>query len=257
MAERRVAWVTGGGRGIGRASALALAHAGCDVAVSARSAPELEETAGACRAAGARALAAPCDVTDPVAVEATHALVAKELGAPAVLVSGAGAARSAPFHRTTPELMDALWRLNVLGAYHAMRVALPAMLEARWGRVINVASVAGKAGAPYISAYATSKHALLGLTRSVATEVASKGVTVNAVCPGYVDTQMTHDSLDFLVREKGLSREEALKAVLATTRQTRLVTPDEVASAVAYLASDGAAMVNGQAITIDGGGLQW
>lgn len=252
-----MAWITGGGRGIGRACALALAQAGHDVALSARSEDELRRAAEDCGKLGVRAIPVPVDLTDAKAVQRAHGEVQRDLGAPAVLVNGAGIAKSAPFLRTTEELMQAHWRVNVLGVLHATQASLPAMLEAGWGRVVNVASTAGKVGAPYISAYAASKHALLGLTRSLAMEVASKGVTVNAVCPGYVDTPMTDATIENMTRLTGMSREDALGKLRAMSPQKRLLDPEEVAALVAYLASPDARGVNGQAITIDGGGVQW
>lgn len=253
---RHVAWITGGGRGIGRAAALALAPT-CDIAVSARSADELRRVAEDCRKLGARAFEAPCDFTDARAIETAHARFVAELGAPSILVNSAGSAKSAPFHKTTPELFESLWRLNVLGCYHTMRLAMPAMAAAGWGRVINVASIAGRTGQPYISAYASSKHALLGLTRSVATEYATKGVTVNAVCPGYVATQMTDESVEVMMRATGRSRAEIEKSVVDMNPQKRLIEADEVAAAIVYLASAEARGINGQDITIDGGATPW
>lgn len=254
---RRVAWVTGGGRGIGRASAEHLARSGCDVALTARSAEELREAAQACRALGARAVEAPCDATDAARLEDAHRGVVRELGPVDVLVNAAGVARSAPFLKTDAELMAVHWRLNVLAPLHAMQLVLPGMAERRWGRVVNVASIAGRTGAPYVAAYAASKHALLGLTRSAAAEFAARGITCNAVCPGYVDTRMTRDSLGVIRRATGLGEDEALARLVATNPQQRLIAPDEVAAMVAYLASEAARGVNGQAVTIDGGALPW
>jgi NAD(P)-dependent dehydrogenase (short-subunit alcohol dehydrogenase family) len=254
---RRIAWVTGGGRGIGRASALALAGAGCDVGLSARNAQELAAVAEACRRLGVRAHPAPCDVTDPARVESAHREVVAHLGPPDVLVNAAGIARSAPFLKTSADFMEMHWKLNVLGTFHCIQLVLPAMAERRWGRIVNIASIAGKVGAPYISAYATSKHAVLGLTRSLAAEFASKGVTVNAVCPGYVNTQMTHENLDLIARATGLSRADALARIEASSPQKRLIEPEEVASVVAHLVGEASRGINGQAITIDGGGVQW
>lgn len=255
--EGRVAWVTGGGRGIGRATAHALARAGCDVAVSSRTQAELDATVKLCKTEKVRAAAVPCDVTDAQAVGAAYERVRMDLGVPLVLVNGAGVARSAPFARTDVALMESHWRLNVLGAFHPTKAALPAMLEKRWGRIVNVASIAGKVGAPYIAAYAASKHALLGLTRSLAAEVAAQGVTVNAVCPGYVDTKMTEDNVRVIAEKTGLTREAALARLKATSPQNRLIAPDEVAATIAHLCTDPSRGINGQAITIDGGGVQW
>lgn len=257
VATRRIAWVTGAGRGIGRASALALAEAGCDVALTARNADELRAAAEACRKHGARALEAPCDVTDAARIQAAHRDVVAKLGPPDILVNAAGIARSAPFLKTTAEFMELHWRLNVLGTFHCSQAVLPGMVAKGWGRVINIASVAGKVGAPYISAYATSKHGVLGLTRSLAAEFATKGITVNAVCPGYVNTQMTHDNLDVIARETGMSRDEARRRIEAHSPQKRLIEPEEVAAVVAHLARQESQGINGQAITIDGGGVQW
>lgn len=254
--DRRVAWITGGGRGIGKAAALALAPT-CDVALSARSADELRRVAEDCRKLGARAVEAPCDFTDAGAIDAAHAKVVAELGPPAILVNSAGQAKSAPFHKTTPELMEQLWRLNVMGCYHTMRLAIPPMVATGWGRVVNVASIAGKTGQPYVTAYASSKHALLGMTRSVALEVAPKGVTVNAVCPGYVDTPMTDGSVDAMVQATGRSRDEIVQNVVKMNPQRRLIEPEEVAAAIVFLASAEARGINGQAITIDGGATPW
>jgi len=256
-ASRRVAWVTGGGRGIGRASALALATAGCDIGLSARSADELRAVAEECRRTGARAREAPCDVTDAGKVDAAHRAIVAELGPVDILVNAAGVARSAPFLKTSAEFMEMHWRLNLLGSFHCIQMVLPGMAERGTGRIINIASIAGKVGAPYIAAYAASKHAVLGLTRSLAAEFAAKGVTVNAVCPGYVNTRMTHDNLDVIASKTGLSRDAALAHMAATSPQKRLLEPEEVASVVAYLASPEAGGINGQALTIDGGAVQW
>lgn len=253
----RVAWVTGAGRGIGRACALALAREGVHVGLSARTAKELEAVAKEAAMLGGRTAVAPCDVTDPAAVARAHDAVVGTLGAPAILVNGAGVARSAPFLKTDLAMMETHWRVNVLGPFVATQAALPAMVQRGWGRVVNVASVAGKAGAPYIASYAASKHALMGITRSLAQEFAAKGVTVNAVCPGYVDTPMTEENVRLMHEKTGRAKETILEALRRFSPQNRLMEADEVAGAVLYLCRDEAGGVNGQGITLDGGTVQW
>jgi NAD(P)-dependent dehydrogenase (short-subunit alcohol dehydrogenase family) len=255
--ENRVAWVTGAGRGIGAASALALAGEGFAVALSARTREQLEAVAKQCSHSGVQTFVAPCDMTDPQAIEKAHGEIVKELGPPSVLVNNAGMARGIPFLKTSPEDMEAHWRTNLLSAYHCSRLVLPAMLESGWGRVVNVASVAGKVGAPYTAAYAVSKHALLGLTRSLAQEFAKKGVTVNAVCPGYVDTPMTEANIQLISDQTGRDKQKVRKYLENLNPQGRFVTPEEVAQQVAWLCKDSSKGINGQAVTIDGGGVQW
>jgi len=252
----RIALVTGGGRGIGRAVALSLATAGADVAVTARSSKELEETAAAIRALGRRAEAIVCDVTDRPLVDAMVARVKSALGDPLILVNNAGIAGSAKLADTTDEMWDRMLRVNATGAFYCTRAVLPMMLQAKWGRVVNLASIAAKAGGLYIAAYTASKHALLGLTRAVAAEVAARGITVNAVCPGYVDTEMTDASAANISKRTGRSEKDARKILEGFSPQGRLMTAPEVAALATYLCSDVARGVNGQSLVIDGGALQ-
>src|SRR5256885_15769072 len=252
----RIALVTGGGRGIGRAVALALAAEGADVAVPARSADELEETVSATRAAGRRGEAILCDVTQRSNVDAMIARVRSGLGDPLILVNNAGVAASAKLTDTTDEMWDQMLRVNATGAFYCTRAVLPLMLAAKWGRIVNMASVAGRAGAPYIAAYTASKHALLGLTRAVVAAVASRGITVNAVCPGYVDTEMTDASAANIVKRTGRSEEDARKILEGFSPQGRLMTAPEVAAMTTYLCSELARGINGQGIVLDGGALQ-
>jgi 3-hydroxybutyrate dehydrogenase len=252
LAGRR-ALVTGGGRGIGRAVALDLARAGASVAVAARTRRETDAVAATLRAEGARAEAVTIDVADPESVRAAFAAARAALGGIDILVSGAGVAPSAPLARTS----DAMWRqvleTNLSGTFYCLREALPEMTERGWGRVVNLASIAGKTGYPYIAAYSASKHGVLGLTKCAALEVATTGVTVNAVCPGYVDTPMLDAGIARIVEKTGLSVEEARRRLADVSPQKRLYTAEEVSALVLFLCGDAAAGINGQALSVDGG----
>ena len=191
----RGAVVTGGGRGIGAAVAGALAEAGARVVVSARSQDEIDRVAGELRRAGRQAWAVSCDVTDPERVRHLAAAARERLGRVEILVNNAGIASSAPLKAITLEEWNRLLAVNATGTFLCTQAFVPAMIEAGWGRVVNIASIAGKAGHAYIAAYCASKHAVIGFTRAVAVEVARKGITVNAICPGYVNTPMTDQSV--------------------------------------------------------------
>jgi NAD(P)-dependent dehydrogenase (short-subunit alcohol dehydrogenase family) len=248
----RVAVVTGGGRGIGAATARALADAGLSVVVAARNRDQIERRSAELTALGHRAKAVVCDVTSEASVLAL-AREAADLGPVAVLVNNAGAAGSTPLVRTSLEEWNRLIAVNATGAFLCTRAFLPGMLEQQWGRVVNVASTAGLGGGKYLAAYSAAKHALMGLTRSAAAEVAGTGVTVNAVCPNFVDTEMTAETVGRIVAKTGRTREDALAAALASAGQTRLIPAEEVAAAVVSLAAaDGAHPPNGEALILDG-----
>lgn len=253
--DGRTAVITGGGRGIGAAIARALAGAGAAVLVAARNDAEVEGVAGSIVDAGGRAFATRCDVTDPNDISALARTAADRLGAVDILVNNAGASSSAPLHRLSLEEWNRLFAVNATGAFLCTQAFVPGMVERGWGRVINIASVVGLAGARYISAYAAAKHALLGFTRSIAAELAATGVTINAICPGYVDTPMTDASIARIVEKTGRPADEARAAILATSPQNRLIEPDEVAHMALSLCNEQARGINGQAIVIDGGGL--
>jgi NAD(P)-dependent dehydrogenase (short-subunit alcohol dehydrogenase family) len=246
----RVALVTGGGRGIGRAIALVLAADGFAVAAAARTPVQIEATADACRRLGAKAIAVALDAADAASVAAAVERAGRELGPVDVLVNNAGVAESAPFARTDPAMWERHFDVNVRGPYLATRAALPGMLERRWGRVVNVASLAGLAGSPYVTAYTASKHALVGFTRALATEVAGKGVTVNALCPGYVATELTWGSARNVAARTGKSFDDAVRALADLNPGRRLLEPDEVAAAALRLVRDGT--LNGEIVVLDG-----
>lgn len=253
--ENKLALITGGGRGIGQAIAIAFAREGANVAVAARTKEQV-----ACVAAEIRSecqvetLPLVCDVSNLESVQQAFAAVLEKFGRdPDVMVNNAGIAESSPFVKTADELWHRHLAINLTGAFYCTRAALPAMLERGWGRVINIASIAGKTGAPYIAAYAASKHGLLGLTRSLALEVAAKGITVNAICPGYVDTEMTTRGIENITAKTGRSAAEGLATIKRMSPQNRLITAEEVAALALLLASMEGGGINGQAINVDGG----
>lgn len=249
---RRIALVTGGGRGLGREIALALAREGCDVAVGARNRTQIEETASAVRLLGARAHPVTLDVGDPASIARAVGDTVAALGPVDVLVNNAGVAESAPLARTEPELWDRHMRVNARGPYLLTRAVLAGMLERRWGRVINVASLAGLHGSPYVTAYTASKHALVGFTRALATEVAGRGVTVNAICPGYAATELVWSAARNIEKQTGKSFDEAVEALAKLNPGGRLIEPAEVAAVAAKLLHDDA--TNGEALVLDGTG---
>lgn len=250
----RHALVTGAGRGIGAAIAGALASLGAGVTLLGRSRAPLESVAAALPA-GTRCGLVGCDVTAEAEVRRAFEEARRALGAVHILVNNAGQAPSAPFTKTDPALWNATLAVNLTGAYLCTRAAVPDMLAAGFGRIVNVASTAGLAGHAYISAYCAAKHGLIGLTRALAQEYATRNITVNAVCPGYTDTEMVQSAIENIRTKTGRSAEQALGALTARNPQGRLITPQEVAHTVAWLCGPGTESITGQSIVIAGGEL--
>ncbi len=249
--DGRHAVVTGGGSGVGAAVAEALADAGAAVTVVGRTATTLDAVAEPHPSIAA----AVGDVTDRGSLDVALETARARSGPIDIMVASAGVSSSAPFHRLTPDAFEQTLAVNALGVFNSFQVAHADLRNRTWGRLIAVASTAGLTGYPYVSHYCASKHAVVGLVRSLAHELGASGTTVNAVCPSYVDTPMTDRTVDNIVAETGRTREQAVEALTAANPQRRLITPEEVAGTVLWLCSDAAAGVNGQAIAIDGGEL--
>lgn len=253
--ENRLALITGGGRGIGRAIAIAFAREGANIAVAARTRAQVDEVAGeVAKTFGVETLAVECDVAQTESVQRAFESVRQKFGrGPDIMVNNAGIVETSPFVKTDEAQWERHLAVNLTGTFRCTRAALPEMLEHGWGRVINVASIAGKIGAPYIAAYSASKHGVLGLTKSLALEVGAKGVTVNAICPGYVDTDMTSRGVENIVAKTGKPASDAIEAIKQMSPQHRLVTSEEVAAVALLLGSEDGRGINGQAINVDGG----
>jgi NAD(P)-dependent dehydrogenase (short-subunit alcohol dehydrogenase family) len=247
--DGRHAVVTGGGRGIGAAIATALAAEGARVTLMGRKEAQLKGKAQTLPIGQA----VRCDVTEEAAVAGAFAEASRGFGPVAILVNNAGAAESAPLVRTSLELFRRMLDVNLIGTFLCSRAALPDMLEASFGRIVNVASIAGLKGAAYVSAYCAAKHGVVGLTRALALETATKGVTVNAVCPSYTDTEMAQRAIGNIVRKTGRSAAEAEAELVGKNPQGRLIRPEEVAATVLWLCAPGAEAITGQAIAVAGG----
>ena len=248
--SRPVAFVTGAGRGVGRAIALRLSRDGYALALAGRTAAPLAATADEIRAAGAAVLAVRCDVASRAEVDAAVSAAEAALGVVDVLVNNAAMAESAPFASMPDALWDRTIGINLTGTYNCMRRIAPGMFERRRGRIINIASTAGKAGYPYTAAYVASKHGVLGLTRAVALEAVRFGVTVNAICPGWIDSEMTDTSIARIAERTGRTPADARRTLETMNPSGRLIQPSEVADLCAYLASEAGADRNGEAIDL-------
>ncbi|NSX14078.1 SDR family oxidoreductase [Cupriavidus taiwanensis] len=252
----RHALVTGGGRGIGAAIARRLLADGAGVTLLGRDAGTLQATVQALREhapAGAGVSFVTADIADADSVARAFAAATEQAGPVAMLVNNAGQAHSAPFLTTDAALWQRMLDVNLTGTFLCTQAALPAMLDAGWGRIVNVASTAGLIGYGYVSAYCAAKHGVIGLTRALALETAARGVTVNAVCPGYTETDIVRDAVANIVGKTGRSEEQARAELAARNPQRRLVQPDEVADAVAWLCQPSAGAITGQAIPVAGG----
>jgi NAD(P)-dependent dehydrogenase (short-subunit alcohol dehydrogenase family) len=247
--------VTGGGRGIGRALSLAFGRQGARVAIFARSAKEIHAVAALLESEGKRALPVVCDVTQPEAVAGAVARVVSSFGTISVLVNNAGGAETQKFLGHDDQLWRRMLDQNLSSVYYVTKAVAPAMAEAGYGRIINIASVAGKVGGRYVAAYSAAKHGVLGLTRSLALELAPYNITVNAICPGFVDTSLTQRSIGNIAARTGRSNEEVKRLLESANPQNRLIDPEEVAAVALMLAAHEARGITGQAINVDGGAV--
>ena len=251
----QVVLVTGGSKGIGRAAALALAGAGADVAICARKMAELEPVAEEVQALGRRSFAAACDVTDAEQVNRLPAAIAEALGPIDILVNNAGASESHKFVGHPDELWARMLEINLTGVYRVCKAVVPGMIERKRGRIITIASISSKVGARYVAAYTASKHGVLGLMRALAVELNPYNITVNCICPGYVDTPMTDANVANMAARTGKPEAEIRKVIASGNPQGRLIAPEEVAAVAVMLAGEAARSITGQAINVDGGAV--
>lgn len=251
------ALVTGGGRGIGAAVAEQLLLLGANVTITGRDKTRLDATAKELegRIAGGKVFGLPMDVSDPKAIAGGLVEAAAKLGPIDILVNNAGIAKSAPLSKTTLAFWDEIMKTDLTGAFLCAQAVIPGMVSRGFGRVVNIASTAGMTGLAYCAAYCAAKHGLIGITRALAREFAKSPITVNAVCPGYTETDIVGSAVDNITSKTGRSREEALAGLVAGNPQGRLIQPREVAEAVAWLCLPSSASITGQSIMVAGGEL--
>jgi NAD(P)-dependent dehydrogenase (short-subunit alcohol dehydrogenase family) len=251
----RHALVTGGGRGIGASIARSLAGHGAKVSLLGRNAATLETLAAELKSANAETFCVVADVSRRESVDAAFAAARDHFGCIEILINNAGQARSSPATKRDDALWEELLSVNLSGTYFGIQAALPEMLQKGYGRIVNIASTAGLTGYPYVAAYCAAKHGVIGLTRAIAREVATRNITVNAVCPGYTDTDLAREAAAKISAVTGRKVEEALQAMTKGNPQGRLIRPDEIANTVAWLCMPGSESVTGQSIVVAGGEL--
>lgn len=253
--QYKIVLITGGSGGLGQALAEAFAREETRVVIAARDGKRLSAAAEKMARNGAQVLALPCDISRRDQVQSLGNEIRTRWGDVQILVNNAGIARAVNFTDMPDDLWDDTLETNLTGAYNCCKVFLSPMLQAQWGRIINIASTTAKVGFSHVTAYSASKHGLLGLTRSLALETARAGVTVNAICPGYIDDERTRENAKIMAEKTGKSVADILKLFAASAPQNRLIAPDEVASLALLMASERLSGMTGQAINVDGGAV--
>lgn len=251
----KIVLITGGSGGLGRAIAEAFAGQGCRVVITARDPGKLQAAAEKIAREGAQVLALPCDIRRREQVRKLESEIIARWRAVNILINNAGIARAVKFTDMPNELWDETLETNLTGAYNCCKTFLPGMIQAKWGRIINIASTTAKVGYSHVTAYTASKHGLLGFTRSLALETARLGITVNAICPGYIDDGRTRENAQRMAEQTGKSVDDILKLFAASAPQNRLIAPGEVASLALLMASEKLGAMTGQAINVDGGAV--
>lgn len=253
--QYKIVLITGGSGGLGQALSEAFAREEARVVIAARNRDRLNAAAEKMAQNGAQVLALPCDISRRDQVQSLGNEIRTRWGDVQILVNNAGIARAVNFSDMPDDLWDDTLETNLTGAYNCCKVFLPAMLQAKWGRIINIASTTAKVGFSHVTAYSASKHGLLGLTRSLALETARAGVTVNAICPGYIDDERTRENAKIMAEKTGKSVADILELFAASAPQNRLIAPDEVASLALLMAYERLSGMTGQAINVDGGAV--